>query len=81
MPKITLESGIPVPDSPYNRYPFRGMQIGDSFFVFTRPGQTVAQLRRAVYAATRVPIRRMFQFEVRADLTCGRPGVRCWRVA
>jgi len=69
-----IEKNVPLPPSSHasEKYPFRTMEIGDSFFW---PGST--QQRVSSYASNASKDGR--KFVTRADKTAG--GVRCWRVA
>ena len=76
-----VESGIPAPMSYRhdNRrlYPWREMEVGDSFHVPARPDEDVTKLQVAMSATAGGAARRMgTRYTVRQE--CG--GVRIWRV-
>ncbi len=80
-PKITVQSGIPLPnpDSPRGRsiYPWREMSVGDSFFVKGDPNKKNPISGGAVGSAAR---RLGVKFAMRYVTERGQKGIRVWRV-
>jgi hypothetical protein len=70
-----IESGIPIPPLKFRagapeKYPFRHMQIHDSFFIARRtPINTKPWVEKTG-----------FRFETRSVTENGLKGIRCWRV-
>lgn len=71
-PPIEIAKGIPTPTRGRAKYPFRSMQLGDSFFA---PRATVIGLHGC--ARRHRPMR----FTCRTVVEQGVPGVRVWRIA
>lgn len=76
-----VDKDVPIPESRGRRwgtsiYPFRDMEVGDSFFVPTESGQEVVMGKRIASAGTNRALRKdgIF-FTVRKV----EGGVRCWR--
>lgn len=69
--RYEIERGIPVPPEDMPRmFPFKFMDVGDSFFVSDRPAKTVR------VAATKAGKQYGHKYVVKvAD-----SGVRCWRI-
>lgn len=75
-PAFAIEKGVPAPRTrPHPKYPFRQMEVGDSFFY---AGGTAQQLRAA---SNYYRIRYGLRFVARAAVADGAYGARCWRVA
>lgn len=64
-----IEKGIPIPDGINSLYPFRQMEVGDSFLI---RGKTASQVAGAVNSAK---IRTGWKFKTRTIPE----GVRVWR--
>lgn len=71
---MKIDKNIPLPN-PRNNYPFRGMDVGDSFFVANIPRQVVSGAA-AYWGKTHNVV-----FALRATEEGGVKGVRCWRTA
>ena len=71
-----IEKGIPIPNfTPRrNKYPWRHMEVGDSFFV---PTKNEAESHR-IQVSLLGSVRRLKPLRFRAVLADS--GVRCWRV-
>lgn len=69
-----IDKGVPVPTDNYFRYPFRRMEVGDSFFVPFVPKRVQSA---AAYFTRRNP---QYRFCTRTVKEKGVNGVRCWRV-
>ena len=69
--EIGISKGIPTPQRGRTKYPFRNMQLGDSFFA---PGATVIGIHGC--ARRHRPMR----FTCRTVVEDGTPGVRVWRI-
>ena len=78
---IKIDKGVPIPP-PFigvARYPWRTMEIGDSFLYPLRPGKEMQALRRdasAHAASTGKRIGRKFRLRTLE----GEAGVRVWRI-
>lgn len=68
---IEITKGLPTPHRGRSKYPFRGMDLGDSFFA---PGATVIGLHGC--ARRHRPMR----FTCRTVVENGVSGVRVWRI-
>ena len=68
---IAIEKGVPIPVGRRSKYPWRDMEVGDSFFV---RGKTSATLNGA-----RVNAQNGTRFKFKLKNVEG--GVRVWRVA
>jgi len=67
-----IDKNVPVPTrSPYSKYPFGAMAVGDSFFY---PGPTSEYVRNAAHHWGK---NNGAKFSVRKD----DGGYRCWRIA
>lgn len=66
-----IEKGVPAPEGKESKYPFRAMEVGDSFFVPGGNGNRVSS------SATMAGKRTARKFMLR----CVDGGVRVWRVA
>lgn len=76
---IPVDQGVPIPDSRFQwfggtRYPFKQMEVGDSFFV---PGKTIQDLKGPLNYAS-CDCRR---FTTRRVTENGITGLRIWRIA
>ena len=69
--EIEITKGVPTPHRGRSKYPFRGMELGDSFFA---PGATVIGLHGC--ARRHRPMR----FTCRSVVENGVAGVRVWRI-
>lgn len=71
-----VEPGLPIPESRIwrRKYPFKQMEVGDSFFV---PGKTIQDLKGPLNYA-RCDCRR---FTTRRVTENGITGLRIWRIA
>jgi hypothetical protein len=69
---ISITKGMPAPRGRRSKYPFRDMDIGDSFFA---PGSSVIGIHGC--ARRHRPMR----FTCRSIVENGIPGVRVWRIA
>lgn len=74
MPKFEVESGVPIPEKrgPYVRYPFRAMEVGDSFFV-SENDRSRKNMDTAANGAKRAGIGRFTVANVEG-------GYRVWRI-
>lgn len=82
MTTIKIDHNIPMPPAALGgaRYPFRTMEVGDSFFVPVRPGQTVRSVQTRVSSAASVSGERMGRkYATRTIRDNGSSGVRVWR--
>lgn len=70
---LKVEKGVGLPDT-YCRYPFKRMDVGDSFFAEKLPKQVAAA---ASSYTKRHPAHRFITRKVREGDRCG---TRCWRV-
>jgi len=77
---FVIEKGVPVPEagyraprSPQKRYPFKAMEVGDSFLMQTESFESWNALRVAAMAQKR----NSKTFSVRRVVG----GFRCWRIA
>ena len=74
--KIKVEKGIPLPRSNASKYPWKDLEIGDSFFC---PGKKISQVN-----ATMCPIdyrgKRKFAARTRTLEDDNEEGVRIWRI-
>lgn len=71
---IQINKGIPVPDEAWgSKYPFREMEIGDSFF---EAGGTVSKLQNA---ASHWRKKAGMKFKARQVCEDGVDGARIWR--
>jgi hypothetical protein len=70
-----IERGVPCPGDYHRTYPWRQMQIGDSFFI-EKPSKVVSAA--ACCFASRHSGYRFVTRKVREN---GRSGTRCWRVS
>lgn len=68
---IQIEKGVPIPGGNKYKYPWREMEVGDSFFV---AGKTSATLNNS-----RVNAQKSTRFKFKLKNVEG--GVRVWRVA
>ena len=80
MSAIAIDKGVPLPalkggKGPVPLYPWREMDVGDSFFV------PEAKTPRITGNAAGVAKRTGFKFSVRAVTENGVKGVRVWRVS
>lgn len=71
-PAIVITKGLPTPRGRRAKYPFRDMEIGDSFFA---PGSSVIGIHGC--ARRHRPMR----FTCRSVVEDGVPGIRVWRIA
>ena len=71
-PVIAITKGLPTPRGRRAKYPFRDMEIGDSFFA---PGSSVIGIHGC--ARRHRPMR----FTCRSVVEEGVPGIRVWRIA
>ena len=69
---IEITKGLPTPRGRKSKYPFRDMEIGDSFFA---PGSSVIGIHGC--ARRHRPMR----FTCRSVVENGVPGIRVWRIA
>lgn len=70
MSEFKIEKGIPIPPKPnYTKYPWRDMDVGDSFYV---AGKTIHTIRGSMVNANK-RINREFVARQEGD------GVRVWR--
>ena len=67
MVKMTVESGVPVP----NKFPFKEMKVGDSFAIPAHIRRTTVQVAALRYGRTQGA-----RFTVRKF----GDGYRCWRI-
>lgn len=87
MGMLQIEKGVPIPKWPLYRdpgvvcgsemYPFRGMVVGDSFYVPIRSGESVQQTAKRICPRAYRESRGDRKFITRKCLD----GVRVWRVA
>jgi hypothetical protein len=85
---ISIEKGVPIPDGRYTnggreKYPFRRMEIGDSFFVSDEGRMSGQWLRAKLYTyAASVRKRGVPDLRITARVVeeNGVSGVRVWRV-
>ena len=75
--KLIIEKNIPFPMSVSSRYPFRDMEIGDSFFVATNSENDCKKIYRAIQAA-KDKAQKTLNREFRTRKT--ESGYRTWRV-
>ena len=75
--KIEIEIGVPTPNNvrQYRKYPWKEMQIGQSFFV---PGDIAKTKNTLASSATRY---KPTKFVLRAAEKDGLTGIRVWRIA
>lgn len=80
-----IEKDVPRPQrgSTLRKYPFAGMEIGDSFFAPLGKFKTLESLRAGIYQCirlsrrgTRVPANWKFTIHTEKENN----GVRCWRI-
>lgn len=64
---IVIEKGIPIP----NKFPFKDMEVGDSFLIPENIPRTTVQVAAARYGK---PLGKLFTIRKTPD------GARCWRV-
>lgn len=69
---IQITKGVPTPSGRKAKYPFRDMEVGDSFFA---PGSSVIGMHGC---ARRY---RPMRFTCRTVIEHGVPGIRVWRIA
>ena len=68
----TIEKGIPIPQRKIDaKYPFREMQVGDSFFTSGTP---------ASYFSLHIRLLRPKKFSCRTVVENGVKGLRIWRI-
>lgn len=77
-----IEKGVSIPPKGVGirkaeKYPFRDMEVGDSFFV---PGAKTLRIASACAGATKF-LGNGHKFSVRKVEEKGIAGVRCWRIA
>ena len=73
-----IEKNIPIPDECKKRsckYPFRLMEVGDSFLVEPKQGESPRDTQTRVLCASRNYKNMRFRTKVIED-----EGIRCWRV-
>jgi hypothetical protein len=76
MSEFKLDTNVPMPTVNSNKYPFDGMDVGDSFFV--PGGNAVRRLRSAAaYHARQANVK----YSTRVTTENDTDGARCWRVA
>ena len=66
---IKIDQNVPIPARENRKYPFKQMEIGESFFV---PGKISSDLSTAIY--------RPKKFTFRTTIESGVKGVRVWRI-
>lgn len=69
---VRIEKGHPIPTA--RRYPFKQMQVGDSFFIENHPNRVSAAA--ACYARRHAG----YKFRTLKVREAGRSGTRCWRI-
>lgn len=81
---LAVEHGVPIPPTVRNqpsrflKYPFRDLEVGDSFFV-PREGRDFGTLQRTIISCA-VP-HRPKKFTVRRVMTAAEDGFRVWRLS
>lgn len=73
-----IEKGVPIPDDPRGRrgkYPFKDMEVGDSFFVSCDDEKRKKTVRNSIYASR---WRREKGYKFKCSLE--KEGIRVWRV-
>lgn len=74
---FVIEKGVKMPESRGStRYPFREMEIGDSFFVPTDEPSDIVRIRSA---ASHMKRQHGLVFACRAVCENGKAGIRVWR--
>ena len=77
--KYEIDKGVPMPDRP-TRYPFAGMDVGDSFLIEVRGGRRQEALVRRRVSAAASDYRRRHGASAKFDSRVTLDGVRVWRV-
>ena len=78
MSELKIDKNVPIPTL-RRRYPFREMDIGDSFFVALNPGQDIRVLQTSVKSASR-GVGNGFCITTRRVTEDGVRGLRAWRI-
>lgn len=77
---FAIEKNIPAPSIDLRRkYPFREMEVGDSFFV-PFDHREPNHLRSSIYTSARDQLGGTGQVSIRADKSDGVLGFRIWRI-
>ena len=75
---MKIDSHIPAPLLPNQKYPFKHMQPGDSVFF---PGENLAHKHHPAYSTARNYVKRHgWRITVRSVVEQGERGIRIWRV-
>ncbi len=71
-----IEKGIPIISKQFKKYPFSGMEIGDSFFVPCPKGQTQGRsIQSSLVAASKFA-----HPAIKVSTHWEETGIRCWRI-
>jgi hypothetical protein len=72
---IAIERNVPLPPKMECKYPFRDLEVGDSFFVVVGQHETFEKVRARLMSSMRRQRPRQFTMRTIGD------GVRVWRIA
>jgi hypothetical protein len=79
IPFPSVDTNVPIPSgTERQRYPFRTMETGYSFFI---PADQIADAHRLRSAASHYAKRKGWTFTIRKVQEDGVDGYRCWRTA
>jgi hypothetical protein len=82
MTDIIIEKGVPVPERKYReyKYPYQGMDIGDSFAVTVPEGRSSSSMRSQMYSCARAYCLKVEQ-EKKFKVAIEPPNkIRTWRI-
>lgn len=78
--EIKVEENIPLPPSATmkgsSKYPFKKLEIGDSFFIPVKEGKAIESLQRSIISTNQTGIK----ITTRTIAENGVRGIRTWRV-
>lgn len=75
---ITIDKGIPFPEATRNKYPFKDLQIGDSFEISCEKSAVFRNLQK-IRSAANSYVKRYKLENVKFVAAETENGVRCWR--